>query len=282
MLNYSEITIDQPQIPPQFSRKESPYKGDPFTILGGHYIGDDGFVVPRNFNEFFERFPDYIWRWLRNHAYWCPAADTEDLRQDLLFHLQHLATTSKHRIAGANRRQGGCTDVIETFDPYRQHGASERRFRNFVNLCLANKLKSIRSKAAIDALSQRGNVYFSEETGPDSLGNVDDEFLHLNSVEFRKKVSLSTKQRQDRAFVREFVQFVRREDQTVLHTIAAVSETATHEDAAARVGVSQSEYLRMHIRLRELARSFVTGGEVPRPRRRYRRSIPRKRKMAIM
>jgi hypothetical protein len=67
MLSYTEITINQPQIPPQLSRKECPYKGDPFTILAGHYIGDDGFVVPQNFNEFFERFPDYIWRWLYTH-----------------------------------------------------------------------------------------------------------------------------------------------------------------------------------------------------------------------
>ena len=99
MASYAEITINQPQIPPQSSGKKYPYKGDPFTLQAGRYIGDDGFVVPRNFSEFFERFPDYIWRWLRSHAYWCPAADIEDLKQDLLFHLQHLATTSKHRLS---------------------------------------------------------------------------------------------------------------------------------------------------------------------------------------
>ena len=35
-------------------------KSDPFTIVDGQYIGHDGFVVPKNFDEFYERFPEYI------------------------------------------------------------------------------------------------------------------------------------------------------------------------------------------------------------------------------
>jgi hypothetical protein len=269
MLSNTESTINQPQIQGEFHGQL--YKEDPFTIVDGHYVGDDGFVVPNNFSEFFERFPHYIRMWVHKHAYWCPAADAEDLTQDLILHMQQLHPSSKHRLPGANHRLGGCTDVIETFDPYKQHGASERRFRNYVNLCLANKLRTMRSKTAKDALSQQGNSSFCEDSGLDDLGTVGDEYLHLNSEEYRKTVLRDGKQREDRVFAHEFVQFVRREDPTVLHTITAVSETASHKDAARKLGVSEYDYFRMRDRLCQLAESFVTGGEVPYPRRRYRR-----------
>lgn len=81
----------------------------------------------------------------------------------------------------------------------------------------------------------------------------------------------SDKQRDDRVFARKFVQFVGREDPTVLAIIVAVSETATHRDAAYRLGASEYQYCRLHERLCQLADSFVTGAEVPLPRRRYQR-----------
>lgn len=275
MLSNTENTTNQPQIRPYVSRCEQPNRDDPFTIVDGHYVGDDGFVVPYNFREFFERFPHYIRMWVHKHAYRCPAADEEDLTHDLILHMQHLPLSSKHRLPGANHRLNGCRDVIETFDPYKQHGASERRFRNYVNLCLANKFRSVHSKRTIDALSQKGNLSFTEEAGPETPGEADDVYLHSNSEEFRNTVSRREKQREDHVFVRGFTQFVSRKDPTVLRTITAVSETATHEDAAEKLGVSNYEYSRMHDRLRQLAESFVTGAEVPYPRRRYQRRVKR-------
>jgi len=269
MLTNTESAINQPQILPEFHGQ--PYKEDPFTIVDGHYVGDDGFVVPNNFGEFFVRFPAYIRMWVHKHAYWCPAADAEDLAQDLILHIQHLPLSSKHRLPGANHRPNGCRDVIETFDPYKQHGASERRFLNYVNLCLANKLRSIRSKKGIDALSQAGNLSFSEDAGPDSQGEVDDQYVHLNSGILRDTASRREKQRGDHLFVDEFAQFVHREDPSVECVITAISEATTHYDAAHKLGVSEYEYFGVHDRLRQLADSFVTGVEVPFPRRRYRR-----------
>lgn len=275
MLCNTDIPTIEQQIRPSSLEHEQPYKNDPFTLVDGHYVGDDGFVVPNNFSEFFERFPGYIRMWVHKRAYWCPAADEDDLTQDLILHMQHLPASSKHRLPGANHRLNGCTDVIETFDPYKQHGASERRFRNYLNLCLANKFTSMHSKSAIDALSQQGNLAFSEHAGPETPGQADDEYLHSNSEKFRNNVSRREKQREDHLFVREFTQFVSRKDPTVLRTITAVSETGTHEDAAAKLGVSNYEYFRMHDRLRQLAESFVTGAEVPCPSRRYRRRVKR-------
>lgn len=273
MLSNTENTMNQLQIQRHYSGYEQLFKDDPLTIVDGHYVGEDGFVVPNTFSEFFERFPHYIRMWVHKHAYWCPAADEEDLTQDLILHMQCLPLSSKHRLPGANHRLNGCRDVIETFDPYKQHGASERRFRNYVNLCLANKFRSMHSKRAIDALSQKGNLSFTEAAGPETPGEANDEYLHSNSEEFRNTVSRREKQRGDHVFVREFTQFVSRRDPTVLGTITAVSETATHEDAAEKLGVSNYEYFRMHDRLHQLAESFVTGAGVPYPRRRYQRRV---------
>lgn len=47
-----------------------------------------------------------------------------------------VPATSKHREAGKQ-------DVIQTFDPFRHHGANLARFLNYVNRCLANKFRTI-------------------------------------------------------------------------------------------------------------------------------------------
>ena len=60
----------------------------------------------------------------------------EDRTQALLIHQLNLPQTSKYREAGKK-------DIIQTFDPVKHYGANEARFRNYVNLCLANKFKTI-------------------------------------------------------------------------------------------------------------------------------------------
>src|SRR5271170_2475340 len=82
---------------PNFSGEKRTYKPDPFTIKDGRSVGSDGFVIPKDFAEFHQRFPDYVHRWVSKHA--APAAsqeDKEDWAQDLLIHLSHLSLTSKY------------------------------------------------------------------------------------------------------------------------------------------------------------------------------------------
>jgi len=45
-----------------FPIEKKAHKADPFTIRDARYIGNDGFVVPSDFEEFYERFPDLIER----------------------------------------------------------------------------------------------------------------------------------------------------------------------------------------------------------------------------
>jgi hypothetical protein len=143
---------NQPINFPSFSVEKKTCKSDPFTIKDGRYVGGDGFVVPRDFEEFFERFPDYVRRWVSKHAdRSAPKEDLEDHSQDLLIHLLNLPQTSKYREAGKK-------DIVQTFDPVKHYGANEARFRNYINLCLANKLKTFYSKSSKDALFRPGNL----------------------------------------------------------------------------------------------------------------------------
>jgi hypothetical protein len=98
---------NQPINFPSFSVEKKTYKSDPFTIKDGRYIGSDGFVVPRDFDEFFERFPDYVRRWVSKHADRSALKeDLEDRTQDLLIHLLNLPQTSKYR-------ESGKKDIVE-------------------------------------------------------------------------------------------------------------------------------------------------------------------------
>ena len=127
-------------------------KSDPFTIIDGRYVGHDGFVVPKDFAEFHERFPQYVRNWVRRHAdRSTPKEDVEDWTQDLLIHLRCLPATSKHREAGKE-------DIVQTFDPLKHYGASSARFFNYINLCLGNKFRTMRSTRMKDAICRPGNL----------------------------------------------------------------------------------------------------------------------------
>lgn len=95
-----ELATVQSTVVPQncaFSRQG--YTGDPFLFMDGHYIGHVGFVVPQDFNEFYQRFPEYIRRWVNRHADTSvPKEDIEDWTQDLCVHMSSLPATSKLRL----------------------------------------------------------------------------------------------------------------------------------------------------------------------------------------
>lgn len=76
-------------------------KSDPFTVVDGRYIGHDGFVVPKDFGEFYEGFPQHVRNWVGRHVdRSTPKQDVEDWTQDLLIHLHRLPANSEHREAG--------------------------------------------------------------------------------------------------------------------------------------------------------------------------------------
>lgn len=250
--------------PSNFYVEKGGYKPDPFSIRNGHFVGHDGFVVPNDFSEFFNRFPDYVHRWVNKHA--GPSASAEDIEdwtQDLLFHLSCLPQTSKYR-------ESGKRDIVATFDPLKHHGANEARFRNYINLCLANKFRTMLSKRMKDALGRLGSVSLDGQNMGE--GSCDpDQLCRNNSAQFRAAEKASEKQSGDKVFLQEFVNFVRHEDAKALPTIQALMATGTRGDAAYWLGIVELEFDRMHTRVKHLGRCFLSGETVPKQRKPYKR-----------
>ena len=249
---------------PNISVEKRTYRPDPFTITDGRSVGSDGFVVPKDFAEFHERFPDYVHRWVGKHAATSASQeDIEDWTQDLLIHLSRLPLTSRYREAGKK-------DIVATFDPLRHYGANEARFRNYINLCLANKFRTMHSKRMKDALCRPGNLSLGGEKADEDLCSVD-ELCQKHSANLRAAQRAHQKQSHDRAFLQEFLNFVRQEDARALPTIAALMTTGTRGEAAYWLGVAELQFDRMHTRVRHLARCFVSGEPVPKQRRPYKK-----------
>jgi len=198
------------------------YSGDAFYVSGdGHFVGDDGFTVPCDFGEFYERFPNYVRNWVKKRLYsHASDEDIEDWAQDLLIHLQFLPSESKHREAGKK-------DVIQTFDPFKQYGASERRFRNYINFCLGNKFRTVGSKFSRNPLSHRDNMSFTcEDEGENDMQgpNASSEYVYKHSAWLSKGSQRLFKKQEDRILASEFIDFVAGREPSVAPFLHAVEE----------------------------------------------------------
>jgi hypothetical protein len=249
----------------KFSVENEPRHSDPFTIRDGRYIGHDGFVVPKDFGEFHERFPQYVRNWVRRHTDTsAQKEDLEDWTQDLLIHLQHLPPTSKHRAAGNS-------DIVQTFDPHKHFGANQARFQNYINLCLANKFRTLHAKRMKDALSNPRNLSLDTQMEWDDPCSVDDEYCHSHSEYLRRTANASEKRDRDRACLREFVDFVRRKDPNSAPAIEMQLLAGMQRTAADSLGMNESEFTRTRNRLLQLAEGFLSGKPVPRQRKPYKK-----------
>jgi len=262
------VAVQNPQINfADFSVENQPAKFDSFTVMDGRYVGNDGFVVPRDFEEFYERFPDYVRQWVSKHTPWFGSKeDLEDWTQDLMIHLYHLPQPSKYREAGKK-------DIVETFDPLKHYGANEARFRNYINLCLTNKFRTMHSKRMKDALSHPRNLSLDAETEGKDLRSVDDGYCHSHSAYLERAANAAEKEARDGAFLQEFADFVRRQDPKALLTIEALLATRAHGEAAEFLGITERDFVRMRGRLGQLGKCFLSGEPVPKQRRPYKRRV---------
>jgi hypothetical protein len=224
-------------------------------------------VVPKNFGEFHERFPEYVRDWVGRHAdRSTPKEDVEDWTQDLLIHLRYLPAISKYRDAGND-------DIVQTFDPVKHHGANAARFFNYINLCLGNKFRNIRSKWLKNPLRCPGNLSLTVDWEGTDCRQADDEFCHRHSEHLRKLSQLQERRGDARQALAEFSEFVKREDSSVLPAMEAIAATGTPGAAAKLLRTTTADFCRMRSRLRQLGRCFQTGERVPRQRRPYRRRL---------
>ena len=266
------VVMQEPEPPIDWAAN---YAGDQFSkTLDGHWQGDDGFIVPLDFDEFYQRYPKYVLNWVKKRLNkFVVDDDVEDWTQDLLIHMKFLPQGSKHRMPGANGRELGCTDVIETFNPYQQYGASERRFRNYINFCLANKFNTMQSKRAKNPVCRPGNVSFDgdQDTGHSDRLLNSDEYVHQNSEHLAGISARKEKQHDDRLFTNAFKRYVKKLDPSVYPAIEALEATGPLGEAAEYMGITDQEFSRYRARLKQLGESFLQATAPPRQRRKYRK-----------
>lgn len=109
-----------------------------------------------------------------------------------------------------------------------------------------------------------------------NCGEVDDEYCHAHSEYLRRAADISEKRARDRTFVREFVDFVRREDPSVLPAIQSILATGTPDDAAEFLGITDARLSRLRTHIRQLGKCFMTGDDhIPKQRRPYQKRAKR-------
>jgi hypothetical protein len=232
----------------------------------------DRFVVPNNFDEFYGWKHDYVVNWVKRRLNRFVIDDeVEDWTQDLLIHLRYLPHGSKYRQPGANGRILGCEDVVETYDLLQQHGASERRFRSYINNILGNKFLTVQSKRSKNPVLRQGNVSFSAGETDGEHAFAGDEFVHANSDYLSSHSDRAAKQTRDRLLTNEFKQFVTDNDPSVYPALEALEATGTINEAAQFINASDGEFARYRNRLKVLAECFEKGLPVPRQRRPYKK-----------
>src|ERR1700722_12130075 len=99
----SEVSASPMPILPVIEKSTESYS----ISADGHIVGCDGFVVPKNFSEFFEWEPLSVRRFLMKKMH-RQKVDEEiiEMEQDILLHLHYLPAKSK-------LRKEGKTDVIQ-------------------------------------------------------------------------------------------------------------------------------------------------------------------------
>ena len=252
------------------------YTGDVFYIMpDGHFVGDDGFVVPFNFPEFLACFPHYVHNWVKRKLDYASNVDADDWAHDLLIHLSQLPAVSKHRTAGK-------TDVIMTFDPFQQYGASERRFRSYVNRCLVNKFHTLYGKASKNPLSCPNNISLSaDERDEETHSEATAEYAYTHSSHLFRGTLKRSRMQEDALAAGEFMQFVTKKEPEaamMLHAVwqaggnfsdarrnwcatcsklASTMEIETGHHNGHSLGIAQKYFNRYKGKLRELAKQFV-------------------------
>jgi hypothetical protein len=146
-------------------------------------VGKDGFVVPKDFGEFFERDPLRVRRWVTKRLHRRCGQDTIlDVDQDLLLYPCTLSPDSRFRRKGANGRPDGCTDVIQCFDPVRHYGATAGRFHNFHQSLPRKPAEHDPGEAAVQSCLRSSKPEYL--SGSVAAGRIDEAFLLKHSGTF--------------------------------------------------------------------------------------------------
>jgi len=238
-----------------------------FTVSeDGYYVGVDGFLVPKDFREFFERDPLWVRRWVtRRVGRRFGREAVFDLEQELLLYLFALSSNSRFRERGANGRPMGCADIIQCFDPVRHYGATAARFHNFLNLCLRNRLSTILMKRRREPLCDPRNLSIQNfdvppenAESPIAPSEIDEAYLLRHSNRFA--VEARRRERAENPILRrsagEVEEFAARENPQLLTAVQAIQGSRTLRDAERSSGMTNRDFRRCRRELSLLRHGF--------------------------
>lgn len=242
---------------PVFSKKCEPYS----VSKDGHYVGCDGYAVPKNFAEFYEREPLSVRRFLMKKLHRQMVDEVVlDMEQDLLLHLHYLPEKSKHR-------KKGKTDVVQCFDPEKHHGASAKRFHNYLAFCMNNRFCTILHKQKKNPVYNKTNLSItpmSNDNNPNhnglAVGECTDEFVHNHTstvlgVAHHHDDEINLK----KIFINEFKAYVTKYAPEVLPVIEAIADTNSLKDARIALGASGRTFDKQREMLDLLQDCFLRG-----------------------
>lgn len=242
---------------------------DPYTISeDGHIVGHEGFVVPKNFQEFYERFPRYVRGFVRRRWLRASEAECEDRESELLLHLMTLPEESKFRNAGFNGFENGCVDRIQIFHPDSAYGASAARFFSYINLCLLNHFCSLTKKASSNPIRRYNTLSLYAPDGEGEM--VDDDYIYSMASQAYYNGCNYDRLLEDGMLINEFVSFVEKHNPELVSVIEAIAQTETYVEAQKALGMSEKLFLRARNRLGVLHTCFTSGEAPPRQRKVYR------------
>jgi hypothetical protein len=262
---------------PLMQTETRPYTGDPFTISAdGHYIGQDGYVVPRDFAEFYEQQPYYVRRWASKWLHMSEDDDAvRDWEQDLLLYLHHLPEVSKSR-KPTEHHPAGRTDVIQCFDPYRQYGAGIVRFRNFLNICLHNRSLTFVKRISRNPDCRKDNLSFGTTSYfGDEVVIADEEYIHSHSEILKRRSDDQASMVEKYFLVKRFMEYVQDHQPEVIDTLLAIAETKTLQEAQEVLQIGEDAFTRDRRRILQLKEAFEDGGPVRKQRKVYKRRVPK-------
>jgi hypothetical protein len=247
---------------------------DSYTIENGHYVGHDGFIVPKDFVEFYERFPRYVKDFVarRMPSSRHSASEREDRESDLVLHLMTLPDDSKYRMPGFNGHAEGCTDRVQIFHPDNAYGASQPRFRAYINMILLNHFISLKKKSGSNPILRYNNVALYA-TDPDTNETLDEDFLSRMSDSYRTQVMILDKVMDENLIVDEFREYVAEHNPELLLVLDTIGMSDTYTEAQGRLDMTEQLFMRSRNRLKVLYTCFEAKGKKklpPRQRKVYR------------
>lgn len=233
----------------------------------GHIVGDDGFIVPLSFGEFYQQFPNHIHNFVRRRMARCSSADREDRESELNLFLMTLPEVSKFREPGTNGFANGCSDRIQTFHPDRAYGASKARFLSFINYLLLNAFITLTRRMLYHPIERLDNFsYTPDQHCP--LPAVDDEFLFNNLSE--DSSFILTPEPESALLIKEFISFIERHSPELLTLYHCLLNADTFLKAQEELGMNEQLFTRARNRLQVLVDCFHESKRVPRQRKLYR------------